>query len=171
MLLCLEFGREVSRVSIHYGETVRYLGASDQDGTLPPLTRSQSGSRPGHCHMICSPKPRWKTDIRFGRKERGELVRYDMKSHQFLPFLSGISATDPTFSLDGKWVAYASYPERTLWRSRSDGTERTQLSFPPMGVWFPSISPDGTKVAFQTDKGLFVIGTEGGLPQKIDENG
>ena len=66
-----------------------------------------------------------------GTKQRGELVRYDMKSHQFLPILSGISATDPTFSRDGKWVVYTSYPDHTLWRSRSDGTERMQLTFPP----------------------------------------
>jgi eukaryotic-like serine/threonine-protein kinase len=107
-----------------------------------------------------------------GTKQRGELVRYDMRSHQFLPFLSGISATDPTFSRDGKWVAYASYPDHTLWRSRSDGTERMQLTFPPMEVIFPSISPDGTKVSFNTDKGeLFVISMDGGTPRKIDEKG
>jgi len=40
-----------------------------------------------------------------GIKERGELVRYDLHSHQFEPFLSGISATDPTFSRDARWVA------------------------------------------------------------------
>src|SRR5271169_1869187 len=85
-----------------------------------------------------------------GTKARGELVRYDMKSHQFLPFLSGISATNPTFSRDGKWVAYASYPDHTLWRSRSDGSERLQLTYPPMRVRFPYISPDGTKVSFHT---------------------
>ena len=72
-----------------------------------------------------------------GTKQRGELVRYDMKSHQFVPFLSGISAIDPTFSRDGQWVAYTSYPDHTLWRSRSDGTERMQLTYPPMEVCVP----------------------------------
>ena len=47
-----------------------------------------------------------------------------------------------------------------------------QLTFPPMEVIFPSISPDGTKVSFHTDKGeLFVISMDGGVPQKIDERG
>jgi hypothetical protein len=46
-----------------------------------------------------------------------------MKSKQFVPFLSGISATDPTFSRDGRWVAYVSYPDHILWRSRGDGSE------------------------------------------------
>ena len=108
----------------------------------------------------------------FGTKARGELVRYDLKSKQFVPFLSGISATDPTFSRDGKWVAYLSYPDHTLWRSRSDGSERMQLTFPPMDVRFPFISPDGTKVAFFSEKGeVFLIGLDGGTPQRIIENG
>ena len=106
-----------------------------------------------------------------GTRAHGELIRYDTQSHQFLPFLGGISATDPTFSRDGKWVAYASYPDRTLWRSRSDGSERMQLTYPPIDVRFPSISPDGTKVSFHTDKPeLFVISMDGGTPQKIIEN-
>jgi hypothetical protein len=108
----------------------------------------------------------------FGTKQRGELVRYDMKSHHFEPFLSGISATDPTFSRDGKWVAYATYPDHSLWRSRSDGSERMQLTYPPLEVIFPSISPDGTKVAFYTEKReIFVISMEGGQPQRIVEGG
>jgi DNA-binding winged helix-turn-helix (wHTH) protein/Tol biopolymer transport system component len=107
-----------------------------------------------------------------GTQRRGELVRYDMISHAFKPFLSGISATDPTFSRDGKWVAYASYSDHTLWRSRGDGTERLQLTFPPMDVGFPSISPDGTRVSFFTNKGdLFVIGMEGGMPRKVSDDG
>ncbi len=104
-----------------------------------------------------------------GTKQRGELVRYDMKLKQFVPFLGGISATDPTFSRDGKWVAYASYPDHTIWRSRSDGSERLQLTFPPMDAIFPFISPDGTKVAFHTDKNeIYVVSMEGGTPQKIN---
>jgi eukaryotic-like serine/threonine-protein kinase len=103
-----------------------------------------------------------------GTKERGEVVRYDVQTHQFVPFLSGISAFDPNFSRDGQWVAYTSYPDHTLWRSRSDGTERKQLTYPPMEVGFPFISPDGTKVAFMTQKNeIYVIGMGGGQPQKI----
>ena len=73
-----------------------------------------------------------------------------MKSHEFVPFIAGISATAPTFSRNGKWVAYLSCPQHSVWRSRSDGTERMQVTFPPMDARFPVISPDGTKVAFHT---------------------
>jgi serine/threonine protein kinase len=106
-----------------------------------------------------------------GTKRRGELVHYDMKLHQFLPFLSGISAIDPTFSRDGKWVAYTSYPDHTLWRSHSDGTERMQLTYPPVEVEYPFISPDGTRVAFQTSKWeTYVISMDGGLAQIVEKH-
>jgi eukaryotic-like serine/threonine-protein kinase len=78
----------------------------------------------------------------------GELVRYDATSHQFNPFLSGVSAIHLSFTKDGQWVAYSSYPDGTLWRSRTDGTERLQLSFPPMAVLSPQWSPNGKQIAF-----------------------
>ena len=120
-------------------------------------------------------QPRAVTVSRFfvlGTKQRGELVRYDMKLHEFMPFITGISVTDPTFSRDGKWVAYLSYPEHSVWRSRSDGTERMQLTFPAMDARFPAISPDGTRVAFHTahKNELFVIDMQGGQPQKVADN-
>jgi len=46
------------------------------------------------------------------------------------------------------------------------------LTFPPMDVGFPVISPDGTRVSFHTSKSeLFVISMEGGIPQKLSDNG
>jgi WD40 repeat protein len=67
-----------------------------------------------------------------GSQPRGELLRYEAKAGQFVPYLGGISATDVSFSRDGQWVVYVAYPEGTLWRSRVDGGERLQLSFPPL---------------------------------------
>jgi hypothetical protein len=67
-----------------------------------------------------------------GYLPRSELVRYDSHARGFVPFLSGISADYLAFSRDGKWVTYVSVPENTLWRSRVDGSERLQLTFPPV---------------------------------------
>jgi len=106
-----------------------------------------------------------------GTKRRGELVHYDLQAQQFLPFLGGISAIDPTFSKDGKWVTYTSYPDHNLWRSHADGTERTQLTYPPMKVQGPSISPDGNKVAITSPQyEIYIVGADGGAPQKIAEH-
>ena len=106
-----------------------------------------------------------------GIKQRGQLVRYDVNSKQFVPILSGISAFNPTFSSDGKWVAYTAYPDHTLWRSRSDGSDRLQLTYAPTTVSYPFISPDGTRVAYGTSAGeVFVISMDGGPPQRVLDN-
>jgi eukaryotic-like serine/threonine-protein kinase len=106
-----------------------------------------------------------------GTKRRGELVHYDLRSKQFVPFLAGISATDATFSRDGKWVAYLSYPDHTLWRSRADGTDRMQLTYPPMKVTFPFLSPDGKKVAFgNSRREIYVVSMDGGSPHLLGNN-
>ena len=105
-----------------------------------------------------------------GAKDRGELVRYDANTKQFVPFLSGISAFDPTFSSDGKWVAYTSYPDHSLWRSRSDGTDRLQLTYPPVQANYPFVSPDGTRVSYTNRTGeLYVINMDGGSPRRIGD--
>jgi hypothetical protein len=54
-----------------------------------------------------------------GGAPRGELVRLNLKSGQFEPFLSEISAANVEFSPDGKDVAYDTYPEDILWRQRT----------------------------------------------------
>jgi len=115
------------------------------------------------------PTPDGKQILALGIKHRGELVRYDPGTGQFVLFLSGISALNPTFSSDGKWVAYVSYPDDTLWRSRSDGTERLQLTYPPDQIYHPSLSPDGKQVVYQTanSAGAFVISIDGGTPKKV----
>jgi eukaryotic-like serine/threonine-protein kinase len=95
-----------------------------------------------------------------GSRQRGELIRYDMKSKRFVPVLQGVSATNLTFSRDGEWAAYLSYPDRTLWRSRSDGTERPQLVSGTVAS--PVISPDGQHVLFVQNGTVSLLGIDGG---------
>jgi len=107
-----------------------------------------------------------------GGLPRGQLVRYDSKSQEFLPYLSGISAEGVDFSRDGAWVAYVVFPEGTLWRSKLDGSERLQLSFPPMQAGLPRWSPDGKRIVFMaTTPGkpmkIYSVSPEGGTPEPL----
>jgi len=107
---------------------------------------------------------------------RTQVVRRDMKSGQFVPFMPGVSATDLAFSPDGKWVAYVAIPDGTLWRSRTDGSERMQLTFPPANAVLPVWSRDGTRIAYNTvtlGKGWKAqsISAQGGTPEDLLPSG
>ena len=61
---------------------------------------------------------------------------------------------------------------RTLWRSKLDGSERLQLSFPPLQVALPRWSPDGKQIAFMGRPPsqlwqIYVVPAEGGSPQQV----
>ncbi|HXJ91440.1 MAG TPA: protein kinase [Terriglobia bacterium] len=114
-----------------------------------------------------------------GVAPRGEVIRYDVRSGQFLPFLSGISAEFVTFSRDGQWIAYVTYPDGVLWRSKADGSERLQLtqsSADTMPYAFnPRWSPDGSELVYYVvERGrlprLYRVSADGGQRQELLEN-
>jgi len=104
---------------------------------------------------------------------RAEVIRYDSRSHEFVPYLAGISAEGVAFSPDRQWIAYTSYPDGTLWRSRVDGSERLQLTSPPMKAFMPRWSPDGTQIAFNAllpapaTWNIYVISSAGGSAEHL----
>jgi Tol biopolymer transport system component len=109
-----------------------------------------------------------------GQTYRGELTRYDAKSDRFPVFLGGISAEYVAFSKDGQWATYVSYREGTLWRSKVDGSERLQLTYPPMYPVLPRWSPDGKNIIFfefalgaAKPARIYEVSAEGGSPQLL----
>jgi DNA-binding winged helix-turn-helix (wHTH) protein len=107
-----------------------------------------------------------------GESPRAEVIRYDSSIGQFVPYLSGISAEGLAFSRDGQWVTYTSYPDGTLWRSKVDGSERLQLTFPPMRAFLPRWSPDGKQIAFNATLpgmvwNIYLISSDGGTPERV----
>jgi len=122
------------------------------------------------------PSPDGKKLYVIGQKMRGELVRYDAASQEFLPFGGGISADYAQISRDGQWMLYVDFPNGTLWRSKADGTQRLQLTFPPMEVMVPQWSPDGKRIVFfavGADKTgrVYTVPADGGTPQPASTGG
>jgi serine/threonine protein kinase/Tol biopolymer transport system component len=118
------------------------------------------------------PSPDGKRIFVIGTKAKAELVRYEPKTHQYLPWRPGLSATQIQFSPDGKWMVYVSYPDFSLWRSRIDGSEKMQLTFPPMQAGDPHFSPDGKTIAFDAgdpdnESIVYLVDISGGPPRKV----
>jgi Tol biopolymer transport system component len=107
-----------------------------------------------------------------GYQERRELVRYDAAHERFVPYLAGIAVRLVSFSPDGEWVAYRNENDGALWRSRVDGTEALQLTFPPLVAHHSSWLPDGKTIVFEGRPAgeaakLYSISFDGGVPEVL----
>jgi serine/threonine protein kinase/Tol biopolymer transport system component len=104
-----------------------------------------------------------------GEQAQAELTRYDAASGRFVPFLEGVPAEHMSFSRDGQWVAYVTYPEGELWRSKVDGSQKLKLASGVRALvvqW----SPDGKRISFvarQPAVALQVISADGGTPESL----
>jgi eukaryotic-like serine/threonine-protein kinase len=104
--------------------------------------------------------------------EHWELVRPSPDKRLFVPMLKASDVHGASLSPKGDWLAVI-LPGWTLWRTRPDGTERTQLTTQFQGaVDKPSWSPDGTKIVFQGRKegqpsNIYVVSAEGGPSQEL----
>jgi Tol biopolymer transport system component/DNA-binding winged helix-turn-helix (wHTH) protein len=108
---------------------------------------------------------------------RGELVRYDAQSSRLQPYLGGISAEFVTFSPDGQFVAYVTFPEGILWRANLDGSHPVQLTDAPLYPLNPRWSPDGAQILFSNYEPeghvrAYVTPSQGGTPRPLlpDDN-
>ena len=109
-----------------------------------------------------------------GMASRGELVAFDARSRRFVPLLPGTSADFVAFSKDGQWIAYVTFPDGALWRSRADGSDRLQLTQPSEYSYSagPCWSPDGSELLFALTKPgqpprIYRIPSRGGQPQVL----
>jgi Tol biopolymer transport system component/DNA-binding winged helix-turn-helix (wHTH) protein len=107
-----------------------------------------------------------------GSQAAGELLRYDAARKDFVRYLGGLSADQVDFTRDGVWIAYIAYPEGTLWRAKSDGSQPLQLTFPPQRALNPRWSPDGKRILFVSRKPgelpkIYTISSDGGNAEPV----
>ena len=107
-----------------------------------------------------------------GQQRRFDLIGMGSKSQQFSVYLPGVSAGEADIRRNGEWITYVVHPELTLWKSKMDGSSRTQLTYAPMQAHMPRWSPDGTQIAFMASRPgrpwkIFVMPAEGGTPREV----
>jgi eukaryotic-like serine/threonine-protein kinase len=155
------------------GSTMNIWAIREKSGLLERASREPVQLTAGPMSFF-SPLPSrdGKKLFAIGKQSHGELAHYDAKLRQFTPYLSGISADQLDFSRDGQWVAYVSYPEGSLWRSRMDGTQKLQLTFPPMRINNPRWSPDAKRILFTGSRSggvwkMYMVSAQGGTPRQV----
>jgi Tol biopolymer transport system component len=93
----------------------------------------------------------------------------------------GISGAELEYSKDAKWVTYVScdlagtvnaLPHRSLVRAAADGSQRLQLTSPPLVTSSPHWSPDGKQIAFMGSTGgdqwrIYVVPFDGGALRQV----
>jgi Tol biopolymer transport system component len=89
----------------------------------------------------------------------------------------GRLAMNPTVSADGKYVAYASdragQENLDIWVQALPTGEPRQFTKDEANEDYPSFSPDGTKIAFRSDRdggGVYVMSILGGEPHLLARN-
>lgn len=82
------------------------------------------------------------------QRQREPILRFDAGAQKFSPFLPGTDAMDLDYARDGQWLAYTTLPDKALWISRADGSEKRRITAAPDRVDLPRWSPDGAQLAF-----------------------
>lgn len=103
-----------------------------------------------------------------GRPLVMELYRMhpDGSDVRLIPRVGGGSASTSSISPDGQWIAYTSNGD--IWVIRPDGSDEQRLTTHPAQDQSPAWSPDGTQIAFHSDRSakefrfdIFVMDTDG----------
>jgi serine/threonine protein kinase/Tol biopolymer transport system component len=124
----------------------------------------------GPLNYVCAiPSRAGKQIFVTGEQVQAELTRYDAASGQLVPFLGGLPAEQMSSSRDGQWVAYVTYPDGELWRSKVDGSQKLKLASGARAL-LADWSPDGKRISFvarQPTVALQVISVDGGTPESL----
>ena len=107
---------------------------------------------------------------------RTDLIRYDPRSREFHPFLSGTGANYVDYSRDGRRIAYVRSWDRTLWVANADGSAARQIKMDAKDFELPRWSPDGRSIAVMVEQPgkpwrIFVVPADTGLPPREASDG
>jgi WD40 repeat protein len=114
-------------------------------------------ARQPHSYLLTNDARNWRNPVvapgastvfALGVQSQGELVSLPPSGAGSQGVLPGVSGYELDYSRDGSAVAYARFPDHTIWRSKPDGSDLRQLSPAGIEAHQPHWSPDGTRIAF-----------------------
>ena len=110
--------------------------------TPVPLT-----SGPDSLH-VATPTQTGSRIFAFSFRSHRELEELEPRRLRFTSLSVDANAEEAIVSADGQMVVYSDRPDGSLWRSRTDGSQRIRLTSPPLEGSFPRWSPKGEQILF-----------------------
>jgi Tol biopolymer transport system component len=157
----------------------RFFVFQAQSGFQSQIWVSDGGSaRQPRSYLLTNDARSWRspavapgayTVFAVGAQSQGELVSLPPSGAGSQRVLPGVSGYELDYSRDGSAVAYARFPDHTIWRSKPDGSDLHQLSPAGIEAHQPHWSPDGTRIAFMGKKAgrdtrwrIYIVPSPGG---------
>jgi Tol biopolymer transport system component len=137
-----------------------------EGGTARPRAYPLTNDARIWCHPAVMPGAY--TVFALGAQSQGELVSLPPSGAGSQRVLPGVSGYEIDYSRDGSAVAYARFPDHTIWRSKPDGSDLHQLSPAGIEAHQPHWSPDGTRIAFMGQRAgdarwrIYIVPSPGG---------
>ena len=108
----------------------------------------------------------------FSMRAHRELQKIDAANGRSDPLIVNSYAEDAVVSPDGQQVLYTDKPDGSLWRSRTDGTQRLRLTKWPLVASEPRWSRDGKNILFTAarpdgPRQIFLLSKDGGALRSV----
>jgi Tol biopolymer transport system component/DNA-binding winged helix-turn-helix (wHTH) protein len=108
----------------------------------------------------------------FSFRSRRELQRFDPRNMRATPLSLDTHTEEASVSPDGEMVVYSDHPDGSLWRSRTDGSQRLRLTSPPLSGMAPQWSPKGEQILFTgvrpgQARQIYIVASDGGALRPV----
>lgn len=108
----------------------------------------------------------------FSFRSRRELEKLDPQTMHSTVLSLDTHTEEASVSSDGEMVVYSDRPDGSLWRSRTDGTQRLRLTSPPLSALAPQWSPKGEQILFTgvrpgQARQIYIVAADGGALRPV----
>ena len=108
----------------------------------------------------------------FNFRSRRELEKLDPRTMRTTTLSLDTHTEEASVSSDGEMVVYSDRPEGSLWRSRTDGSQRLRLTSPPLSGLAPRWSPKGEQILFTgvrtgQARQIYIVASDGGALRPV----